>query len=319
MKPYSQDLRIKIIQAYQNKEGSIRNLADRFSVSSSTVWLLLRRYRVTGSVRPKPHGGGQVSMMDPERLSVLRELVRQKNDATLAELRDRFHQRTGLLVSTGTLSLALKKLNLSRKKKTFHATERKNNPEIIEEREEFRQEMPSMDAKKLVFVDESGANLGMAREYGWAPVGCRAEGHRPFNPGKNNTIICGLNLRGMLAPFMFPGAINGDIFKIYVERVLLPELRPGDTVVIDNLSSHKKKGVEEVLAGAGVKLKFLPRYSPELSPIENAWSKIKTELRKAAARTYDSLVDAVKQALNKTTQKDAKGWFTGCGYCIESG
>ena len=103
MKPYSQDLRIKIIQAYQNKEGSIRNLADRFSVSSSTVWLLLRRYRVTGSVRPKPHGGGQVSMMDPERLSVLRELVRQKNDATLAELRDRFHQRTGLLVSTGTL------------------------------------------------------------------------------------------------------------------------------------------------------------------------------------------------------------------------
>jgi transposase len=317
MKAYSDDLRKKIIRAYLNKEGSLRDLAARFSVSLNFVWLLWKRYQATGSVRPKPHAGGHVSVMNQERLSILRELVQQQNDATLVELQDQFHQKTGLHLSTGTLSLALKKLNLSRKKKTFHATERKNDPEIIEERAEFRQEMPTMDAQSLAFLDESGINLGMAREYGWAPVGCRAEGHRPFNPGQNTTLMGGLTARGMIAPFMFPGSLNGNIFKTYVEQVLVPELHPGDTVLLDNLSSHRKRGIKELLARAGAKLKFLPRYSPELSPVEKAWSKIKAELRKAAARTYESLVDAVKQALNKTSSNDAEGWFKGCGYCIE--
>ena len=319
MKAYSDDLRKKIVQAYLNKEGSFRDLAERFSVSLNFVWLLWKRYQATGSVRPKPHAGGQVSVMDKDRLSILRDLVRQQNDATLPELQEQFRQQTGLQVSTGTLSLALKKLGLSRKKKTFHATERINDPEIIEERAEFRREMPKMDAQHIVFIDETGTNLGMAREYGWAPVGCRAEGRRPFNPGQNTTLIGGLNACGMVAPFMFPGSLNGNVFKTYVEKVLVPELRPGDIVLLDNLSSHKVRGIEGILARAGAKLKFLPRYSPEFSPIENAWSKIKAELRKAAARSYESLVDAVKQALGKTSKKDADGWFEGCGYCIEHG
>lgn len=319
MKAYSQDLRKKIVQAYENKEGSIRGLADRFSVSFSTVWLLLKRYRATGSVRPKPHAGGQVSVMNEDRLSVLRKLVEKQNDATLVELQGQFRQDTGLHVSVGTLSIALKKLNLSRKKKTFHATERKNNPEIVGERAGFRQEMPTMDAQHLVFVDEAGINLGMARAYGRAPVGCRAEGHRPFNPGENITLIGGLSAHGMIAPLMFPGSLDGNLFKAYVEQVLIPELRQGDTVLLDNLSSHKKQGIKGILAKTGAKLKFLPRYSPELSPVEKAWSKIKAELRNAAARSYESIVDAVRQALNKTTTDDARGWFSGCGYCIESG
>lgn len=319
MKPYSDDLRKKIIQAYLNKEGSFRDLAKRFSVSLNFVWLLWKRYQSTGSVRPKPHAGGQVSAMDKDRLSVLRDLVRQQNDATLMALRDQLHQKTGLQVSTGTISLALKKLNLSRKKKTFHATERKNDPDIIEERAEFYQEMPKMETQRLVFLDETGTNLGMARDYGWALVGCRAEGHRPFNPGQNITLIGGLNSCGMVAPFMFPGGLDGNVFKTYVKQILVPELRPGDIVLLDNLSSHKVRGIEDILARAGAKLKFLPRYSPEFSPIEKAWSKIKSELRKAAARSYDSLVNAVKQALDKTSRKDAEGWFKGCGYCIEPG
>jgi transposase len=319
MKAYSDDLRRKIIQAYLNKEGSLRDLADRFSVSLNFVWLLWRRYQATGSVRPKPHAGGQVSVMDKDRLSILRDLVRQQNDATLIELQERFRQQTGLQVSTGTLSLALKKLGLSRKKKTFHATERINDPDIIEERAAFRQEMPAMDAQRLVFMDETGTNLGMARDYGWAPVGCRAEGHRPFNPGQNITLIGGLNSCGIVAPFMFPGSLDGNVFKTYVEQVLVPELRPGDTVLLDNLSSHKVSGIKDILARAGATLKFLPRYSPELSPVEKAWSKIKADLRTAAARSYESLVEAVKQALDKTSKKDAEGWFEGCGYCIEHG
>jgi len=319
MKPYSNDLRKKIIQAYINKEGSFRDLAKRFSVSLNFVWLLWKRYQLTGSVRPKPHAGGQASAMDQEHLAILRDLVRQQNDATLVELRDQLHEKTGLQVSTGTIYLALKKLNISRKKKTFHATERKNDPEIVEERAEFRQEMPEMEAQHLVFIDETGTNLSMAREYGWAPVGCRAEGHRPFNPGQNITLIGGLNSGGMIAPFIIPGSLDGKVFKTYVEKVLVPELRPGDIILLDNLSSHKVDGIEDILARVGAKLKFLPRYSPELSPIEKAWSKLKSGLRKAAARSYDALVSAVKQALDRTSKKDAEGWFQGCGYCIESG
>jgi transposase len=159
----------------------------------------------------------------------------------------------------------------------------------------------------------------MAREYGWAPVGCRAEGHRPFNPGQNITLIGGLNSGGIVAPLMFPGSLDGNIFKTYVEQVLVPELRPGDTVLLDNLSSHKVSGIKDILARAGATLKFLPRYSPELSPIENGWSKIKAYLRASAARSYESLVEAVKQALGKISKKDAEGWFEGCGYCIEHG
>jgi transposase len=255
--------------------------------------------------------------MDPAHLAILRDLVRQHNDATLAELRDQFHEQTGLHVSTGTLCLALKKLNISRKKKTFHASERKNDPEIVEERAEFRQEMPNLDVQHLVFIDETGTNLSMARDYGWAPVGCRAEAHRPFNPGQNITLIGGLNSGGMIAPFMIPGSLDGAVFKTYVENVLVPELHPGDIILLDHLSSHKVDGIEDILAQVGAKLKFLPRYSPEFSPIENAWSKLKSELRKAAARSYDALVGAVKQALDRTSKKDAEGWFRGCGYCIE--
>ena len=317
MKPYSDDLRKKIIQAYLNKEGSLRDLAKRFSVSLNFVWLLWQRYQLTGSVQPKRHAGGRVSAMGPEHLAVLRELVRQQNDATLIELRDQLHQATGLRVSTGTISLALKKLNLSRKKKTFHASERKNDPDIIEERAEFRQALPEMETQHLVFVDETGTNLGMAREFGWAPVGCRAEGYRPCNPGQNITLISGLNLGGMIAPLVFPGSLDGNTFKTYVEKVLVPELHPGDTVLLDNLSSHKVEGIEGILARAGAQLKFLPRYSPEFSPIEKAWSKIKSELRKTAARSYDALVKAIKQALDKTSKKDAEGWFQACGFCIE--
>ena len=319
MKPYSNDLRMKIIQAYLNKEGSLRDLAERFSVSLNFVWLLWKRYQATGPVWPKAHAGGQVSVMDKDRLSILRDLVRQRNDATLVELREQFRQKTGIQVSTGTLSLALKKLGLSRKKKTFHATERTNDPDIIEERAEFRQEMPAMDAQRLVFIDETGTDLGMARDYGRAPVGCRAEGHRPSDPGQNITLIGGLNSGGIVAPLMFPGSLDGDVFKTYVEHVLVPELRPGDTVLLDNLSSHKVSGIKDILARAGATLRFLPRYSPEFSPVENAWSKIKAGLRTAAARSYESLVEAVKQALGKTSKKDAEGWFEGCGYCIEHG
>lgn len=320
MKPYSKDLREKIIQAYRQGDCSLRDIAKRFSVSLNFVWLLWQRYLATGSVDPKPHQGGQRSVMTEERLYDLRELVKQQNDASLLELRDRFQEKTGVSVSLGTISLALKKLRLSRKKKTFHATERENDPEIVKEREAYIGQMPGMDTQHIVFIDEFGINLGMAREYGRAPIGQRAEGHRPFNPGENVTVIAGLNRHAaIIAPFMFKGGINGEIFKFYIENILAPQLNANDVVVFDNLSSHKVKGIDEILKKSTATAKSLPRYSPDLSPFEPAVSKIKGILRGVAARSYELLVYAVRQAIGRITPNDAEGWFKGCGYCIESG
>lgn len=319
MKPYSNDLRSKILQAYRNGEGSLRDIAQRFSVSLNCVWLLWQRYRATGSIHPKPHGGGQPSVMTEERLSILRELVEQHNDATLRELRDAFQQRTGLPVSRGTLSRALKRLKITRKKKTFHATERDQKPEVAAERQAFLMNQPQRPAQRFVFMDESGINLGLARTYGRAPSGQRAVGHRPFNPGSNITLLGALSEQGIIAPLMFPGSLDGELFKVYVEQVLAPQLAPGDTVFLDNLSVHKVHGIEDILADAGIKLEFLPRYSPDLSPLEFAWAKVKEELRRVGARHYESLVEAVGQALDKISSKDVHHWFKHCGYCIEAG
>jgi transposase len=318
MKPYSRDLCEKIIQAYERGDSSLRDIAKRFLVSLNFVWLLWQRYLTTGSVEPKPHAGGKVSVMTEERLSILRDLVEEQNDATLQELQEKFRDKTGIVVSSGTISTALKKLKLPRKKKTFHATERENNPKIIQKREAYIQEIPKMDTQHLVFIDEFGINLGFARAYARASPGQRAAGHRPCNPGGNVTVIAGLNGHGIMAPLMFPGAINGEIFKTYVEKALVPELTSGDTVIMDNLAAHKVQGIEEILKASRINLKFLPPYSPDLSPMEQAISKIKGELRKLAARTYDRLVDAVKQALGDISSKNALGYFKGCGYCIEA-
>ena len=319
MKPYSCDFRQKVLDAYRNGEGSIRDIAERFSVSSSIVWLLLKRYFSTGAVDPKPHTGGRASVMTAHRLEILRCLVEEKNDSTLEELRDGFHRATGVSVSCGTISMALKKLGYSRKKKTFHATELEDKPEIVEERLEFIAKMSAMQAQDLVFVDEFGINTGMEREYARAEVGQRAEGHRPCDRGGNVTVIAALSLQGIVAALMFPGGVNGMIFNTYVRKVLLPELKPGNIVLMDNVSSHKVEGIRERLEGAGIKLDFLPRYSPDFSPVENAISKIKEKLRGVAARTYEELVDAVGQAINEVSPSNAAGWFKGCGYCVKTG
>lgn len=318
MKPYSNDLREKVIQAYQNKEGSLRDIAKRFKVSLNFVWLLLQRYLTTHSVDPKPHGGGHPLTLTPERLAILRELVEQQNDATLTELCDRFQQRTGIRVSRETLSRGLRRLRITRKKKTFHATEREKDPEIVKERQDFIQAMPEKDVHHLVVIDECSINLGMARDYGRAPIGARAEGCRPSDRGGNVTLIAALTPQGIMAPLMIPGSLNGEAFKTYIGQVLLPNLAPGDTLLLDNLAVHKVHGIEDLAASRQVKLEFLPRYSPDLSPIELAWSKIKADLGRAAARTYDDLVEAVRVALNKVYPNDSQGWFTHCGYCFES-
>ena len=317
MKAYSNDLRKKIVEAYQKKVGSLRKLADRFGVSFSFVARLVKRFRETGSVAPKPHRGGAKSKLDLVDLFTLRDLANEHPDATLAELSELFFKQTGIKVNGSTISRKLRQLRLSRKKKTCHASER-DTPEVQQERKEFQEDKPNMPVPKLIFIDESGINTGMARRYGRAPIGQRVEGAKPRNTGANISLVGALKLSGITAIMMLKGAIDGAAFRAFVEDLLVPTLRAGDLVLMDNSNTHKGEEIAKAIQATGAELKYLPRYSPDFSPLENCWSKLKELLRGMAARTVETLEESVKNALNQITEEDVKGWFKYCGYCIPS-
>ncbi len=166
----------------------------------------------------------------------------------------------------------------------------------------------------LVFVDECGSTIALTRLYARAPRGQRAYGAVPRNWGKNITLIAGLTLSGIQAPFILEGAIDTLAFETYVEQVLAPSLSPGQVVVLDNLSVHKGERVRAAIEARGCQVLFLPAYSPDLTPIEEAFSKLKTWLRRLGARTREALEEAIAQALTQITVQDAHGWFWHCGY-----
>ena len=154
----------------------------------------------------------------------------------------------------------------------------------------------------------------MTPQYARAPRGERAVDAAPKNWGNNVTLCAGLSLRGVVAPLFLPGAMNGACFTAYVEQNLVPELQPGDVVVMDNLSVHKVTAIRPLIEGAGAELVYLPPYSPDLNPIELCWSKVKTWLRQAKARSQKALLRAVETALRAVTAEDARGWFLYDGY-----
>lgn len=172
----------------------------------------------------------------------------------------------------------------------------------------------TLPARRVVVVDESSTHLGMTSAYARAPRGERAYAAQRRNYGKNMTLLAGLRLDGIDAPMVIEGAVNTAVFEAFVEHVLLPTLQPGDMVIVDNLAAHKSKKVEALLAQKGCQIVFLPAYSPDLSPIENAFAKIKQSLRVAQAHTVDALIEAIAQALQSITPFDPIGFFTNAGF-----
>lgn len=156
----------------------------------------------------------------------------------------------------------------------------------------------------------------MTRLYGRGAKGARVIETVPQNYGENITMLASLSMSGIEAPMTINGAVDSVVFKVYVEQVLSPTLKAGDVVVMDNLPAHKVSGVRELVEARGAKLIYLPPYSPDLNPIEKCWSKIKTYLRKAKARTREELERALREALLLITEEDAQGWFKSCGYAI---
>jgi transposase len=171
-----------------------------------------------------------------------------------------------------------------------------------------------LKADQLVFGDECGSNIALTPLYARAPKGQRAQGSVPRNRGKNTTLIASLSLEGVGAAMILEGSANAAAFEVYVEQILAPHLIAGQIVVMDNLGAHKGERVRQVIEAQGCQVLFLPGYSPDLSPIEETFSKLKTFLRRAGARTREALEEAIGQALLTVTFQDARGWFEHCGY-----
>ena len=201
------------------------------------------------------------------------------------------------------------------KKKSLHASERETE-RVVKLRSEYEAEVLPILLERLQFLDEAGSNVAMTRLYGRAPPGQRVVESVPQNYGENVSMLAAISLAGVSAPMTITGAVDGLVFLEYVKQVLCPSLAEGDVIVMDNLSAHKIAGVRQAIEAEGAKLLYLPPYSPDLNPIEKCWSKIKTYLRKAKARTYETLTAALKEALLTITTADIKGWFASCGYSL---
>ena len=198
-------------------------------------------------------------------------------------------------------------------KKTAHAAEQ-DRADVLKRREDWFNTQLDLDPVRLVFIDETWASTNMARRRGRAKKGERLRAGIPHGHWKTTTFVAGLRLTGMVAPLVLDGPINREAFQAYVNQVLVPELMPGDIVVMDNLGSHKGPAVRDAIEAVGATLLYLPPYSPDFNPIENAFAKLKALLRKAAERTVDDLWDAIADLIDLFIPQECANYFKAAGY-----
>ena len=203
------------------------------------------------------------------------------------------------------------------KKKQVHASEQKRE-DVAQARREWKEKQENhveLPVDKLVFLDESGVNIDMVRRYGRAKNKNRVNDYAPVNTPKKTTLVSSVRLDGTQAYEFFQGSLNGKNFLSYVKNTLIPTLKKGDIVVMDNLSCHKVKGVKEAIEEAGASVLYLPPYSPDFNPIEMMWSKMKTLLRNWKTDTPELLHSVIPDAFSSVSVSDISGWFTASGYC----
>ena len=197
----------------------------------------------------------------------------------------------------------------------MHAAEQQR-PDVAEQRKHWHESLAAVPPARLLFVDESGANTKMARLSGRFAVGERLVSHVPFGRYETHALIAAVRLDGVRAPWVFEGAMNGEMFLAWVRQGLVPTLQPGDWVIMDNLATHKVAGVRESIEAVGANLRYLPPYSPDFNPIENMWSKIKQFLRSLAPRTSNELLPAAALAFANVSTSDCQGFFINAQYAI---
>jgi transposase len=188
-----------------------------------------------------------------------------------------------------------------------------------EARAAWRSAVATHDPAQFVFVDESGTHTALTRLYGWAPHNQRASGSVPRNHGHNTTLVAALTPEGLREPWLLiEEAMTSETFEWYIREQLAPQLRPGQVVVLDNLSAHKAERIRQSVEARGCSLLFLPPYSPDFTPIEQAFSKVKAILRGLGARTQEALQEAVRLAIAAITPADAAAWFAHAGYPLSA-
>ncbi|WP_020475869.1 IS630 family transposase [Zavarzinella formosa] len=307
MRAYSSDLRVRIYEARQSGETTAE-VAERFGVSTAFVRRLCQRFRETGSLAPRPFRNGSVRKLAGHE-EELHQAVLKHPDATPAEHRERLN----LPASRVTVWRAMRRLRLTRKKKSVRASEQ-DRPDVAEARREWPSKLAGVSPDELVFLDETGATTTMQRTRGHGPAGERVVADAPFKRWRGVTFVGALTSGGLAAPWAFEGVMNGELFSAYVGQVLVPSLRPGMVVVMDNLPARKVGGIETAIRSAGCRLEYLPPYSPDLNPIENAFSKLKRGLRDWAARTTKGIYKALRRIIPRFQPKECLNYFRHCGY-----
>jgi transposase len=307
MKPYSMDLRERVIRLVQEDELTQEEIAGLFGMSVRCVQMLVKQFRETGDIAPKklgrPPGTGKIPM------DQLQAFVSEHSDATLSEMR----QGCGVSATLTGIWKALKRLRISRKKKVLHASEQ-DRPDVQAKRRQWRRKSRRLSAKHLIFIDETGISTRMHRDHGRAPVGERVIGAIPEMNYQSSTLMGSLRLNGQFESIVYTGGTDIPTVLTFIESTLAPTLKPGDIVVWDNLRAHRSPAVVHAIERTGASVYNLPPYSPDLNPIEQLWSKVKNLLCGVAARTQDALLEGLNKVIEHVTPQDIKHWFEHCGY-----
>jgi transposase len=311
MDPIPTYLRERMVNAV--REGaSMAAVARRFDVSHTTVSNFVRLAE-EGSLVPKPRSGGPGTELDDDDRERLVETVDQHPDATLEEL----VEMCDLHVSISTVSRELKKLDRPRKRKVPRASEQ-SEERVQAARRQWRADTRSLDAKRLVFVDETGIATNMTRAYGRAPANVPVYADVPYRHYKSLTVLGGMRLGGsdQIPTMVYEGGTTTDRMVDYITGPLSAVLERGDVVVADRLAAHTARRVADALAERNAQIRLLPPYSPDLNPIERMWSKLKVGFRAAKARTVDRLRGVLANALKTVTNADIHNWIAHSDYLI---
>ena len=307
-KPCSLDVRMRVIDEIE-AGASRREAAEWLNVSPSSAVKWMQRWETTGSIVPKP-SGGSVSPLEQHAAWFL-ALNEAAPDLTLDEIVIRM--RKARIAGSRTAVHRFFERHQITVKKSLHAAEQEW-PDVARSRQQFKRRQRKLDPRRLVFLDETATNTKMVRTRGRCRRGKRLLVPVPHGHWKTLTLVAALRCNRMVAPMTTDGGMTGEMFRAYVEQVLAPKLKPKDIVMMDNLGAHNAPGVKKAIEARGATLQYLPKYSPDLNPIEMSFSKLKAFLRQQAKRTVPELCRAMGSFVPTVTAAECRNFFSHAGY-----
>ena len=308
-KPYSEDLRRSVVQAIEAGH-TYEETAELCGVSVSSISRFLSRWRRRGSVKAEKFGGYKGYALERHRSRIARWVDAQP-DTRWPNSKCEWRRRSWRSVKPRSSASFV--IWASALKKSLHAAEQ-DRPDVAAARRAWFKMQTRLDPRRLVFIDETAASTNMTRRYGRGARGERLVCKVPHGHWKTSTFVAGLRHNRVTAPFLLDGPMNGPTFLAYVQQILAPTLKPGDIVIMDNVGVHKVAGVREAIETRGAMLLYLPPYSPDLNPIEQFFSKLKAVLRKAAARSIESLWAVIGSCLADFSPRECAAYLTNAGY-----